>query len=65
MNGDHGIVKQLRAVIEEADTWAKQGKPKRAMEVLRSVLPIITEGSTKALLQKMERDLGAAPATSK
>ena len=33
----------LRVVLEEADTWIKQDKPKRAVDLLRSVLRITSD----------------------
>ena len=51
----------LRSVLHEADSWAKQGKPRRALEVVRSVLRIVSDAPTLALFKKMEQDL-APPA---
>lgn len=55
----------LRVVLEEANAWARQEKPKRAVDLLRSVLKIVSNTPAAALLKKMEQDLsasGAAPA---
>ena len=51
----------LRAVLHEADSWAKQGKPKRGAEVVRSVLRIVSDGPTIALFQKVEQELNPPP----
>jgi len=51
-------------VLHEAYCWAKQGKPKRALDAVRSVLRIISDPATVALFRKVEQDLnqaGAAP----
>lgn len=48
----------LRAVLEEAACWVKQEKPKRAVEVVRGVLKIVSDGSTAALLKKIELENG-------
>jgi uncharacterized protein (TIGR03790 family) len=47
----------LRVVVEEADTWAKQEKPKRAVDLVRSVLKIVSDAPATALLKKIEQDL--------
>ena len=51
----------LRVVLEEAESWVKQGKPKRAAELVRSVLTIVSAGPTADLLKKFEQDLSPAP----
>ena len=51
----------LRVVLEEADAWVKQQKPKRAIELTRSVLRIVSDGPTAALLRKVEQDLSPPP----
>ena len=48
----------LRVVLEEAESWVKQENPKRALELVRSVLKIVPEGPTAALLKKIEQDNG-------
>jgi uncharacterized protein (TIGR03790 family) len=50
----------LRVVLEEADAWAKQKKPKRALELVRSTLRIVSDAPAAALLRKMERELKAS-----
>ncbi len=52
----------LRVVLEEAESWVKQGKPKRAAELVRSVLKIVSGGPTADLLKKVEQD--APPASA-
>ncbi len=52
----------LRVVLAEADSLAKQGQQKRAMEVIRSVLRIVSDASTVALFRKVEQELSPAPA---
>lgn len=47
----------LRAVLEEADGWIKQNKPKRALDVVRSTLRIVPDAPAAALLRKMEQEL--------
>ena len=53
----------LRAVLHEAEGWAKQGKPKRGVDAVRSVLRIVTDPPTVALFRKVEQELSprAAP----
>ena len=51
----------LRSVLHEADSWAKQGKPRRGAEVVRSVLRIISDAPSVALFKKVEQEL-APPA---
>lgn len=45
----------LRVVMAEADSWMKQGKPKRAADLVRGVLRIVTDAPTVALLRKIEQ----------
>jgi len=52
----------LRAVLHEAYCWAKQGKPKRALDAVRSVLRIISDPATVALFRKVEQDLNQSAA---
>lgn len=53
----------LRAVLEEADGWVKQKKPKRALDVIRSTLRIVPDAPASSLLRKMEQDLKAPSPT--
>jgi len=53
----------LRVVLAEAESWARQDKPKRAVELVRSVLKIVPDTPSAALLRKIEQDFGPkAPA---
>ncbi len=55
----------LRSVLEEGDSWLKQGKPKRAAELVRGVLRIVTDAPSAGLLRKIEQQAKAvAPAPS-
>lgn len=51
----------LRMVIAEADSWAKQQKPKKALELIRSVLRIVSDDATAALLRQKEQEFGGGP----
>ena len=52
----------LRVVLEEADAWVKQGKPKRAIDLARTVLRIVSPNVPSApLLRKVEQDALAPP----
>ena len=51
----------LRSVIEEVDAWRKQDQPKRAADVIRPVLKIVSDGRTANLLKKMEQELSTPP----
>jgi uncharacterized protein (TIGR03790 family) len=52
----------LRVVLEEADAWTKQNKPKRALDLVRSVLRIVSDAPATPLLRKIEHDLTTSPA---
>jgi uncharacterized protein (TIGR03790 family) len=55
----------LRSVLHESDAWAKQGQNKRGLEVVRSVLRIVSDPATVALFRKVEAELsppGTEPA---
>ncbi|MEY2481183.1 MAG: hypothetical protein QOI04_2110 [Verrucomicrobiota bacterium] len=51
----------LRVVLEESDIWIKLGKPKRALDLVRSVLRIAGDAPAAPLLRKIESDLAPAP----
>jgi uncharacterized protein (TIGR03790 family) len=52
----------LRVVLEEADAWIKQNKPKRAIDLVHSVMRIISPDAPSApLLRKVEQDALAPP----
>jgi uncharacterized protein (TIGR03790 family) len=46
----------LRVVLEEADAWVKQNKPKRAIDLIRSTLRAAPDASAAPLLRKFEED---------
>ncbi|HSH38767.1 MAG TPA: TIGR03790 family protein [Chthoniobacterales bacterium] len=52
----------LRSVLHEANSWAKQGKPRRGADVVRSVLRIVSDAPTIALFKKIEQELNPPPA---
>ena len=54
----------LRVVLEEADAWIKQNKPKRALALVHSVLRVVPDAPAAPLLRKIEQDLTAPPAAS-
>jgi uncharacterized protein (TIGR03790 family) len=54
----------LRTVLHEADALAKQNKPKRAIDLLRSVLRIVPDAPASALLKKKEMELRVAKPTA-
>jgi uncharacterized protein (TIGR03790 family) len=54
----------LRVVLEEADAWIKQNKPKRALALVRSVLRVVPDAPAAPLVRKIEQDLTAPPAAS-
>ena len=45
----------LRAVIEQSDAFIKDKKPRRALELIRSVLRIVPNSQASALLLKLEQ----------
>src|SRR6266516_3934623 len=47
----------LRVVLEEADAWVKQKKPKRAVDLIREALRTASDAPAAPLLKKMEQDL--------
>ena len=55
----------LRTVLHEADALAKQKQPKRAVDLLRSVLRIVPDAPASALLKKMETELRAVKPAAK
>lgn len=57
----------LRAVLHEANALAKDNKPRRGLDLIRSVLRIVSDAPASALLRKLEAELratkpGATPA---
>jgi hypothetical protein len=60
----------LRTVLHEAEALAKQNKPRRALDLIRTVLRVAPDAPASALLKKMEMELRAtkpivAPPTQK
>lgn len=51
----------LRVVLEEGESWLKQGKPKRASELARSVMRIVTDAHALALLKRLDQPSAPAP----
>jgi hypothetical protein len=49
----------LRTVMEEANVLAKDNKTKRALDLIRSVLRIVSDAPASALLKKLEVELRA------
>ncbi len=47
----------LRVVLDEADAWVKQNKPKRAVDLIRTALRTAPDAPAAPLLRKMEQDL--------
>ncbi len=52
----------LRVVLQETAALTKQGKTKRALDLVRSVLRIVSEAPAAPLLKKLEQELSVAPA---
>ena len=46
--------------MEEADAWAKQNSPKRALELIRAALRNAPDAPAVPLLRKMEKELSEA-----
>ena len=46
----------MRVVLEEADAWVKQNKPKRAIDLIRTTLRTSPDASAAPLLKKFEED---------
>jgi hypothetical protein len=51
----------LRAVIEQSDAFIKDNKPRRALELIRSVLRIVPDAPASALLEKLEQQAKTPP----
>lgn len=51
----------LRVVLEESSAWINQKKPKRALDLVRSVLKVASDSPAAPLLRKIEQDLTAPP----
>lgn len=55
----------VRITLEEAESWLKQGKPKRALELVRTVQRLTTDAPTVALLKKIEQQASAPPSSAR
>jgi hypothetical protein len=55
----------LRVVLEEAEGWARQNKPKRGLDLVRSVLKIVSDAPAAPMLRQIERNLSTQPAAQK
>jgi uncharacterized protein (TIGR03790 family) len=49
----------LRTVLHEADALAKQNKPNRALDLIRTVVRIVPDAPASSLLKKLEMELRA------
>ena len=54
----------LRVVMEECDALVKEGKSKRALDLVQGILPIVTGASAEPLLRQMEKSLADPAAAS-
>jgi uncharacterized protein (TIGR03790 family) len=54
----------LRAVLHQADAMAKDNKPKKALDLIRSVLRIVPDAPASALLKKLAAELRATKPAS-
>jgi uncharacterized protein (TIGR03790 family) len=52
----------LRVIMEEAESWNKLQKPKRALDLLRTALRIAGDAPSAPLLKAMEREIRGVPA---
>jgi uncharacterized protein (TIGR03790 family) len=51
----------LRVVLQECDALIRQNKQKRALDLIRSVLRIVTGAPSEPILRNLERNLGGSP----
>jgi hypothetical protein len=54
----------LRVVIEQSDALLKDGKSRRALDLIRSVLRVVPDAPGATLLRKMEQQAKPSPAPS-
>ena len=54
----------VRVVLEEADAWLKQKKPKRAVDLIRKALRTAPDAPAAPLLKKIEREASAQPSVT-
>jgi uncharacterized protein (TIGR03790 family) len=50
----------LRVVLEQADTFIKDNKPRRALDLIRSVLRVVPNSPSTSLLRKLEQQASGA-----
>ena len=53
----------LRVVLEQTETYFKDKKPRRALDLIDSVLRVVPDAPAAALLRKMEQDIKASQVT--
>ncbi len=51
----------LRVVLEEGESWIRQGKPRRTLDLLRGVNRIVSDSPTAPLLKKLETTAKSSP----
>ena len=51
----------LRAVIEQSDAFIKDKKPRRALDLVRSVLRVVPDAPSAVLLRKLEQEALGTP----
>ena len=51
----------LRVVIEQSDALIRDKKPRRAVELIRSVLRIVPDAPASAILKKIEQQAMGTP----
>jgi hypothetical protein len=54
----------LRVVIEQSDAFIKDNKPRRALELIRSVLRVVPDAPAAGLLRKLEQQASGSPTSS-
>ena len=54
----------LRAVIEQSDAFIKDNKPRRALELIRSVLRVVSDAPAAGLMRKLEQQAMGSPTPS-
>jgi uncharacterized protein (TIGR03790 family) len=54
----------VRVVLEESDAWIKLKKPKRALELVRTILRTAPDSPAAPLLRNMEREASGRPPIS-
>jgi uncharacterized protein (TIGR03790 family) len=54
----------LRAVIEQSNAFIKDNKPRRALDLIRSVLRVVPDAPAAALLKNLEQQANSSPTPS-